>query len=200
MGQRDDRDGAARRPRWGSARLLITGSETTGDGQRAAGETFAQGGCEAVEKTGARAAADRREAGRGRGHDNEATATGRRRSAQGHQNRKLSRAVRTGSYAMTEGQRRRRKRPQNAADIRSELYPQAVRNAVDEQPAGSFHVKRSRWIMERLVTYPQGGQAFYVAFHVKRWRLWITSVDNFECAAMPTDGDLRPPGWGCLNG
>jgi hypothetical protein len=54
--------------------------------------------------------------------------------------------------------------------------------------------------MEWLVTYPQGGQAFYVAFHVKRRSLWITSVDNFECAAVPTDGDLPRPGWACLNG
>jgi hypothetical protein len=90
--------------------------------------------------------------------------------------------------------------PQDAGDIRSRLYPQAVRKAVDERPCDSFHVKRSRWIMEWLVTYPQGAQAFYVAFHVKPRSLWITSVDNFERAAVPTDGDLLLPGWGCLNG
>jgi hypothetical protein len=104
------------------------------------------------------------------------------------------------SNAMTEAQRTRRTPPQDAGDIRGWLYPQAVRNAVDEQPRGSFHVKRSRWIMEWLVTYPQGAQAFYVAFHVKPRSLWITSVDNFERAAVPTDGDLLLPGWGCLNG
>jgi hypothetical protein len=54
--------------------------------------------------------------------------------------------------------------------------------------------------MECLVNYPQGVQAFYVAFHVKRRGLWITSVDNFERAAVPTDGDLLLRGEGCLNG
>jgi hypothetical protein len=101
---------------------------------------------------------------------------------------------------MTKAARTCRDPPQDAGDIKDWLYPQAVRNAVDERPRGSFHVKRSRWIMELPFTYPQGAQAFYVAFHVKRRSLWITSVDNFQCAAVPTDGDLPRPGWACLNG
>jgi hypothetical protein len=85
-------------------------------------------------------------------------------------------------------------------DIGRRLYPQAVRKAVDERRVERFHVKRCRWIMDRSPTYPQGVHAFYVAFHVKRWGLWITSVDNFWCAAMPTDGDVLRRWDRCLNG
>lgn len=37
--------------------------------------------------------------------------------------------------------------------------------------------------------YPQGLQAFYVVFHVKRGGLWITFVDNFYGVVAPTDSD-----------
>lgn len=45
-----------------------------------------------------------------------------------------------------------------------------------------------------------GVHAFYVVFHVKLGRLWITPVDNVHCVVAPTecDGDLRFGGW--LNG
>jgi hypothetical protein len=72
--------------------------------------------------------------------------------------------------------------------------------AVDEDRAVPFHVKRYRWIMDCAPNYPQGVQAFYVAFHVKRRGLWITSVDNFWCAVVPTDGDELLRWLVCLNG
>ena len=58
----------------------------------------------------------------------------------------------------------------------------------------AFHVKQSGRPELYPRVYPQGPQAFYVAFHVKRRRLWITSVDNFGRGVEGTDGDGRR-GW-----
>jgi hypothetical protein len=41
--------------------------------------------------------------------------------------------------------------------------------------------------------YPQAATAFYVVFHVKLGRLWITSVDNYaalRCPASVTGVDV----------
>ena len=62
---------------------------------------------------------------------------------------------------------------------------------LNDLPAAPFHVKRDRWKAVHPPVYPQGVQAFYVVFHVKQASLWITSVDNFQRAAMPTGGDVR---------
>jgi hypothetical protein len=85
-------------------------------------------------------------------------------------------------------------------DIGRWLYPQAVRNAVEKTAARPVSRETNRWIKSRPGTYPQGPQAVYVGFHVKGGCLWITSVDNFGRAAMPTDRDVPRRGRGCLNG
>jgi hypothetical protein len=59
-----------------------------------------------------------------------------------------------------------------------------------------FHVKRRRWVLGCPRLYPQGAQAFYVVFHVKRQGLWITSVDNFGDRLGVGDGDVDLRVWG----
>lgn len=43
----------------------------------------------------------------------------------------------------------------------------------------AFHVKHGPVERPLQRVYPQGVQAFYVVFHVKLGRLWISPVDNF---------------------
>jgi hypothetical protein len=68
-------------------------------------------------------------------------------------------------------------------------YPQAVRKPVEELQ----RISVSRETRPRLPTcpplYPQPPQALYVAFHVEREALWISSVDNFR----PHTVTCRPP-------
>jgi hypothetical protein len=64
---------------------------------------------------------------------------------------------------------------------------------VEELREWPFHVKHGRWIARLPLVYPQGVQAIYVVFHVKRGCLWITSVDNVSRGASPTQGDVRAP-------
>jgi hypothetical protein len=67
-------------------------------------------------------------------------------------------------------------------------------------PVRSFHVKPHRWITAHPPVYPQGVQAFYVAFHVKLASLWITPVDNFGVVGpFPSIGRTGRRG-PCLNG
>lgn len=60
---------------------------------------------------------------------------------------------------------------------------------VEKGRESPFHVKRCvRWL-RYAPAYPQPWQRCDVVFHVKPQCLWITSVDNFGGASLPTDGD-----------
>src|SRR3954470_24763649 len=63
-----------------------------------------------------------------------------------------------------------------------------------------FHVKQHRCTEVRPLLYPQGAHACDVVFHVKLRCLWITSVDNFWRAGVPTDRDVRQRGPSRPNG
>jgi hypothetical protein len=64
-------------------------------------------------------------------------------------------------------------------------YPQAVCKPVEEPREASVSRETRPRLHAPPPLYPQGRQAFYVAFHVEPERLWISSVDNFAASGRP---------------
>ena len=106
------------------------------------------------------------------------------------------RALSGADLASTRGPAKRsasnRRRARSSGQVRAGFIHTLCVSLLNNDAAPPFHVKHYLSAAAHPLVYPQGAQAFYVAFHVKQASLWITSVDNFLRAAPPAGRNLPP--------